>query len=784
MMKSIFLVVKANFKKRKIQQVLIGISIALSALLFASGIGILGSIGQPFDKVFDKLKGSHIFLYFDNRTEDHKKISAWFRQQPEVKRVSEPSAYVMINGPLIFKEQKIDVMVQLTEYAADHQLQDQVFVLNGIKKQYPGQGEIWLPNSLASNYNIHPGDTIGIPVGAGLYRMIVGATIVDPHYSSGVINPTRAWISEGSLPLFEPVLELNNVMLGIRIKDPALISTVWQRFNDQYHYTGSSLQYDLFRSSFLSTYLIIGSVLLIFSIVGILIAVFLISTTISSNIFSDYKLIGVLKAQGLTPKNVIFIFILQYLILSVVFIPLGLLGSFFIIKALLASLVKSIGITDLDFNLLLPFISASIIVLSVTLLVSWYCGRKAGKIKPAKAIRDGGPEKKEANKKPPYFPAKLSWSLPALLGLHFLLVNRRRTWISFAGLLFAVFILVFSMNISNSFTALKYNKAAWGFDNGNIQLTIRKNILMHEQFMESILQEKEIQSVMPYSYHSMSILSDQGKAIQEIYGRSFDGNIQTAGLINLIGRHPNAIHEISICIGTSEKYHKKPGDSIRVFIEGQQETFIVTGIYQDVSNLGQGFRLHASAIKNINPLYKPTNYSLRVQPGMNVDDCKKQLYYQFGGAINIESGIEDTIAVVSAVSSMRSSLLLLAVFFMIVMIINIWNDMAMNIREYRKSFGIFKTLGFTSNQLRAILVWKTSWLLVAALLVGLPLGIWLSPALMSSVTKNIGLVKFPYLTDFAGTASIIPLVLFLGMMSAWFATRRTMLVNPRILIVE
>jgi putative ABC transport system permease protein len=128
--------------------------------------------------------------------------------------------------------------------------------------------------------------------------------------------------------------------------------------------------------------------------------------------------------------------------------------------------------------------------------------------------------------------------------------------------------------------------------------------------------------------------------------------------------------------------------------------------------------------------------------------------------------------------------ILLAIFFVVVMVINIWNDMAMNIRDCRKSFGIFKTLGFTSRQLRMVLVWKTFWLLVAALIIGLPIGLWLSPALMSLVTKNVGLVKFPYLSDLAGTLLIIPLVLFLGLLSAWQATRQTTRINPRVLIVQ
>jgi putative ABC transport system permease protein len=187
-------------------------------------------------------------------------------------------------------------------------------------------------------------------------------------------------------------------------------------------------------------------------LVGILIAVFLISTTISGNIFSDYKLIGVLKAHGLTPRNIITIFIIQYLLLSIVFIPLGLLGSFFIIKALFASLVKSIGMTDLDFNLLVPFVGASISMLAVTLLVSWYCGRKAGKIKPAKAIRDGAPVKEDTNQKPPGFLTKSSWSLPALLGIHFLFTNRRRSWILqdyCSRFLYLYFLPIYSIHLAD-----------------------------------------------------------------------------------------------------------------------------------------------------------------------------------------------------------------------------------------------------------------------------------------------------------------------------------------------
>ena len=41
---------------------LTGLSLALAALLFSSGLAILQSIQQPFDKLFHTLNASHIVM--------------------------------------------------------------------------------------------------------------------------------------------------------------------------------------------------------------------------------------------------------------------------------------------------------------------------------------------------------------------------------------------------------------------------------------------------------------------------------------------------------------------------------------------------------------------------------------------------------------------------------------------------------------------------------------------------------------------------------------------------
>ena len=786
-MKNNLLIFKGNLKKRKLQFLLTGISIMLATLLLSTSIGIIKSTSAPFDIVFNKLKASHILMYFDQRSDDARKISDWFLKQPEIESVSLPTPLKTFNGPLMYKEKKIDIMIQIAEYTPNHLIQDQVQILEGTKKDHPGFNEIWIPSHLAQNNGIRIGDTIGLASGKGLYSLIVTATIVDPHFVSGLMNPTRAWVAPGELPLFVTAQDLNNIMLGIRLKDPNKTSELWQRFNDAISYSGSNLQYSLFKSTFLSVYQIISSVLLFFSLLAVIIAMFIINTTVSSQIFSDYKLIGIYKALGFTPKNVTVMYVFQFLLLLLVFIPLGLAGSYFIVKIIISSMLNSLGLTNYETSFAAIYAISTLIIALSVFITSLISGKKAGSVPASQAIRSGMPAKSMSTIKPSKLMERYSFPLSFLLGIRFITSSRRRSIISSVSFLLGIFMLVFSVNISNSFSRLKENKPAWGFDNGDIQVSLKEGFmfkLKHQQFMESLSAQPEIKTVMPFSFRGLSILSEKGKAIQEIYGRVLSGNIAAMGLISLEGRNPEKETEIALCVGTSNAYHKKVNDSIDVFLEGQKVRYCISGIYQDVSNMGQGFRLHEHAMKMLNPLYEPDTYSIKVKDGISVNEFKNVLQKQFGETINIEPGIEDRQAVKGIIASMKSTLFLLSVFFLSVMLITIWNDMVINIRESSRIFGNLKTIGFTPKQLRLVLLYKNLILFIIALFAGIPLALFTSPPLMNMMTQHIGLVKFPYCSNVWGTLMMIPVVLIFGLTSSWLVSARAKKVNPRILITE
>jgi len=296
--------------------------------------------------------------------------------------------------------------------------------------------------------------------------------------------------------------------------------------------------------------------------------------------------------------------------------------------------------------------------------------------------------------------------------------------------------------------------------------------------------EKGISTVTPFSYENLTILSNSGGHPANLIGKVYEGDMAKTGLANLSGRHPLTENEIALCVGTGKLLNKTVGDSIYTFIQGQKVSFTITGVYQDISNMGQGFRLSSTAIEKLNPVYSPTLYSLKLSTGIETEQYKNYLLKTFGEMITINTNIEDQIQQMGIVSNMEVTFLILSLFFISILALSVTNDMVISIRDHRKTFGILKTAGFTPNQLRTLLSWKMLLLASLSLCIGMPLTLWLGPLLMSAVTKDLGLIHFPFVINVSGTLLIIPLFFGAVALCTWISSASAAKVNPRILLIE
>ncbi len=770
MVKPILSTAWKNIRRRPVQNLLVGSSLMVAAILFSPAVAMIAGIQKPFDTMFDRLNASHLLLQFDYRDVDSHRLQNWLSQQDEVVSILNP-APTFATTQLRFQEEQIDKTVLLVERQEGNIDHDQIVKLQGGNQDHPAPGEIWIPKHLAQAYSISLGDSLKLPTGSVPFSLVVEAIVVDPHFNSGLMNPTRAWVSSGTLPYFAPITDLHQVLIGIRLRTPEDIDPLWSRLHDEIDFFGNHFEYSLFKSVFMSFYQILAVIMLVFAILSMIIAMMVIHTTQQNVILSDYRNIGILKSIGFTPGNVVSIYMLTTLLIALISFSIAAAGSYGLILFILRSMINTLGMANLDVSFIQPILFTLAGLLLLTIAVTWQASRKAGKTSATEALRSGQPRQGVKRQIRLALPLTSRIPIEAFLGSNWLVHGHRRVLFLCATWTAAVFVLVFAINIGYSFSLIRMNPAHWGLEKGDILLTRNPNIMLaldHEALLGRLRSEPDIQEIVSYSYETATILAN-GFPPAELVGRVYDENPKTAGLDNLTGNHPKRADEISLCIGTSEKYQKLVGDSIQMLIQGQIKHFTICGIYQDISNLGQGFRLSTTALNALNPLHAPVIYTVQLKTGVNTGQARIYLQKLFGETVVVEKTISERENVQGVITNMKIGLYLLASFFLLTLTIAIFNDTLLSLKELVKELTILGAIGWTPSQILITLLFKNLAPAFLGISIGIPLALLLGPTIMGNLTSGVGIVNFPQHVNNWSTFGTIPGLFLLGSVITWMS---------------
>ncbi|MFT4565520.1 MAG: putative ABC transport system permease protein [Saprospiraceae bacterium] len=787
-MKGILLITWANIKRRKVQTFLVAICIALAALMFSTLIGIGLGMERPFENLFANLKASHIVMEFDVDIHNPQEVKSWFEAQDEVEHVSIPRIQKYIRNNLIFKGEEFANSVQLREHQGNSMNHDNLDIIKGEEADFPGPGEIWIPNHWLNQNEIVIGDTISVPTNNGLFPLLVSGIVVDAHYANGLFNPSPAWIGPGGLAMMFPVNELSFITLGIRVKDLDSIDPVWARFNKEFTYQGFSTQYSLFKQIFQIVYQITGGLLFIFAIFGIIVTLIITSSVVNSAIKTDYKMIGMLKAQGFTNMNVITVYLLQFFLITVVAVPFGLMGGYFMTLLVFKSLITAIGTVNFDISLLLPSIATFFAFLIGILFITYRTALQAGKIQPVTAIRNGGPPQKSfAGSKFSLFTLRPRSNLVIFLGLRFLMSNKKRSIFMFIGLLFVVFVQLFYANGHNSLMEMDNNRPAWGFNDCDLSISETGGFQEEgEDFFRKDLEDDDdrVKSISKRGFYGATLPAQEGKAPEGIFGIIYDNDLEDVGLLTISGRHPVFEDEISLGVTSSMELGRGIGDTLNMFLEGQLVTYNIVGLYQSLNNLSKGFYMKHEGITELNPLFKLRNYQVKLKRGVDPAAYKKELEETYGSAYKIEMSRNDLGSLKGIIQGIMDVMTLISLMFIGVLFVTVFNDTVLSIREGQRNLGIFKAVGMTPRQLQLALMVKALIIAFFALLIGVPISLYIIPNALDQLTTASGLVQFPYLFNLNFTLLVIPLILAITIGSVWVASQRVLKIRPRILVRE
>lgn len=783
-MRSSLIIAVKKIKKRKLQNFLIGIIIASSALLFSTAVGVMISFNSPIDKMFKSSNSSHDLFMFNDKYYDKCKIKNWFESQKEVSKVQ---LYNIKNldSDIKINNKKVSFQMNfLSEVPENKGDIDNFEIVKGKKKSSPGNGEVWVNTGFADVNNVKIGDILSID--GRDYK--VSAVLVDTQFSSIMMGIQRYWVKEGEIQNFNKYKGISESAISIRYKNPSSSENVWYRF--QRHFTGpilgSKVEYKSIYQCYSTVLKYTGVFMLFFSIIIIITAVLIIKFVISNSIYRDYKNIGIYKALGFSQASISLIYVIQYFIITLISTAAGIILSKFAIDKMMDSTLKTIGMESLKISYAVPFISTFIVMTAFITLSSFLSTLKTSKIKPVQAIKECGLSKSSFNtgefqrRMFQKFPLTFAMSLKSIIN------NKKSVLLIFISIFITLYASLSGVNLLNTTDSIGRNMGYWGFDNSMVDLKLN---LRSYSFLNDVKKElKENNDVKCFStfyfYDGTSIKNKKGNIEKVQVSQVLGDDAGKLGFMEMEGRNPEKSDEISLSVNTARAQDKHVGDYMEVYINNKKLSLMVVGIYQSLNGMGKGMRFYEDTVKNADPDYVP-GILINVKDKNDINSFINKEKEKYGKNIDIvkrQGEFDDQMKQMTG-DSFIAVFMIIAIMLSICLL-NVFNITLMNINENKKSFGIYKAIGMTSKNIQCSIILKFILIFAAALIFALPFAIKVTPLLMSFIFINVGIAKYPVSITIPYMSLITAICFLFIILSAFLASKIINKIKLRSLIEE
>ncbi|RAI91725.1 putative ABC transport system permease protein [Paenibacillus pabuli] len=787
--------------KNKTQNLFITLLILLSTLLVSTAVIILANTGNLFNEMHTRTNGSHQILTFDKGLNDPKAVYDWWAEQDGVE-VSPLLTYRTLSG-IAFKGMDIpNLYLYMMNTPQPPWAVDELIFSSGAQSSAPEKGSVWIPTSMANAYDIAVGDTVNFKTGSSALDLRVSAIVVDVPYGAPFTNAARIWMNSTDYQNdFQALAGKDNYMMGIHFDDYRTNSSYWDRYNSETHtpFLETKMEFESISSFYLIINQIIGFIMIFLGAVMMVIALITIGFTISDAILANYKTIGILKSLGLTSGRTIGTYVIQYALLSIIAVIPGLALSVFVSKFIINISVSSLrtGNGDVPMEGIGAAMLVGILLFALVILFVVLYAKKARSIEPVQAIRYGMSETENtrlARRMNSPLANRVGFArLPvaAVIGIRNLIKNTKSSVLMLLLTTMAASVLVLGYVVLTSITGIYQTAAKWGYDNANIAAVVVNKSTFPKDELKLVLEEDPRIKNVGWQGNITGVVTPESSAKMagqstSLYLSVLDGNYKELGFETLRGTNPERENEISIGVGVARMLNKDLGDLIDLYIEGEQRTFMITGVYQAISNLSVSGRITVDAVRSVNPNYEDVNVAfINVNDPSQAETIAQQLNEQFKDSASIvtQKTLLDSVYA-EAASIFVYPMALIGLLFILVTFIIIFSTCRISIRKESKTYGIYKSIGMTSGKIRFSIATGVVALALIGSMLGVIVGVYLLPLLLEKVLSGYGIVQIPLILNWGGIIIFACLSILAAALGSWVSSRVIRDASPRILVVE
>lgn len=564
------------------------------------------------------------------------------------------------------------------------------------------QGEVYVSASMASMFGVQVGDAITFPIArsGGDIIFTVAGFYEDPFMGSSMIG-MKGFLVNGQeheeiagmiREAGADSLAREGFMLHIsQISSSALTAAQFNAFLNENTSLTSYVEFTHSReaiSGFMLTLQnVFTSLLLAFVLILLLASMAVLSHSIGSTIEQDYTNMGILKTMGFTSGKLRGIQLLQYLITDLCGMGLGT-----VLSLPAAGLIcrMTVTTTGLLIPSTLPIGICLVALTAVLLLLLGFVWLRTGKIRrifPVNAIR--GSWEKSVGRKRAAFPIQKN-GLSFWLALRQLVSSKRR----YIGACLVAVLLVF-------FASLIGRVDAWLGPNGEGLMDAFNPSDLHiaaQPMGETSIEDVE-QTIESYTAITDSYLL--GMPNVSVNGVDMTANVitQPERFHLLSGQTCRNANEVVLTEFVAADLGVLVGDTVTVAGALGSGEYVVSGIYQCANDMGMNIGMNREGYDRIgeeSPTMWCTHYFL-ADPSLQ-PEIMQALQDTYGGDVYLhENSWLGLTGILSAMQLLVIFLYAMVILFVLVVTLLTAEKL---LRAEQKDLSIYRTLGFSSGQLR------------------------------------------------------------------------------------
>ncbi|MFE4242108.1 ABC transporter permease [Peribacillus butanolivorans] len=753
--------VKNDFVRQKIVTISVFVFIAMAVLLGASAINNIANLIQSMSDLQERAVPADITQMHSGEF-DQAEIDKFTEEQRENIAMQETMVLLTLDGSNIHfgNNQTMAGTVQDISFVVQNKKFDFIMDLDN-KKLDVTEGEVAVPIYFMQQYDLKIGDTITVKSGEYENEFVISDYARDYEMNASLTSSKRFVINQADYNemLLKQAGELE-YLIEFKLHengDSQGLQTAY--IEGGLPANGPTVGGKIFLMFNAMSDAAVAMVIILISVLLIIIASLCIRLTFLATIDEDLREIGVMKAIGISKKDIKKVYVNKYRVMSVVAGIIGYLLSFAVVNLFNGNMRLYIS-SDLSGNL--KYVLSLIAPLLVYFMIVMYCKKVLKRIDKISAVEALRKDSMERGKNQKYsFPLLKNkfFSTNIYMGLRDVCKRFKLYRLLFFIFIVCTFIVILPINIYNTMNSPEFS-TYMGIGKSDMRIDLRRTDSIIEDFkklQEELKNDSDIEKYAAYITSSYQVKNAEGSWD---YMNIETGNFSVFPLNYLEGRAPEGEGEISLSFANASKdgLNKNVGDEVAVNVGGEEKNLKVTGIYQDITNGGKTAKAHTSLGVNDEAVLW---YIVYMDVAQGVDIREKMDYYQNAyDSAQVNDIKEYTRQTLGNIIDQMSTVVIGA--FAIAVIIAVLITalfLRMLLSKDMSQIAIMRSMGLTSKNIKHQYMAGTMMVLILGIIVGVLASNYLGELLVSMAMSTMGAAKIEFVHVVWQTWLLCPLAL-------------------------